>query len=506
MTHKHFTFAPGAGTSGAVFSRGCWSLLLFLAFLSPTLAMAWQPAWLGATSAGGDGYTLAHATKVAPNNDHYVTGQFSSTAKFSGTTLKSRGGSDIFLAKYTASGTLAWIVTAGGLSDDVGWGVDLDSDGNVYLTGWFTGDGTFNSVNNATKTVSGPGYTIFLAKYSSAGNLTWVQTGTVSDPSVYNFGFGVAVNSAAHTVYITALSQENTTFSSENGIVNTVSGPWTWHMVVAKYGTDGNFKWAQTNQGAPNTAPSGIAVDVNGNAYITGWLEDVTTFTSANGRNISVTGFSPAQSNLDYPCDAFLAKYDANGNALWVNHIGGYKAISSAVAVSPTGEVSLVGYIGNVNSSGEAMTTVTSQPPRKNYYLIDAFITDPYNPDLLIVTYTAAGVLETAYRIGHGGDESANGVAYDSKGDLYVVGIARQTPTIRANLFIRKYHCPTLLWEQKAGSSALWLPGGAPPAVSVGQTGAIYVVGGFQMWARFGPSTLTGHGSADMFVAQLAPQ
>src|SRR5664279_5110200 len=69
---------------------------LFLAFLSPTLAMAWQPAWVGATSAGGDGYTLAHSIKVAPNNDYYVTGEFSSTAKFSVTTLKSRGGSDIF--------------------------------------------------------------------------------------------------------------------------------------------------------------------------------------------------------------------------------------------------------------------------------------------------------------------------------------------------------------------------------------------------------------------------
>ncbi len=506
MTNKHFTSAPDAGTSGALFARACLRLLLLLAFLSPTVAMAWQPAWLGATSSGGDGYTLAHSIKVAPNNDHYVTGEFSSTAKFSSTTLKSRGGSDIFLAKYTASGSLAWIVTAGGTSDDVGRGVDLDSDGNVYITGWFTNSGTFDSVNQTTKTVSGTGDVIFLAKYSSAGNLAWVQTGTITDSSLESFGYGIAVNSAAHTVYITALSQTDTTFSSENGIVNTVPGVGTWHMVVVKYDTGGNFKWAQTNEASPNSVPSKIAVDVNGNAYVTGSLEDTTTFTSANGKDITVTGFSPAQTTGDYPIDAFLAKYDTNGNAVWVNHIGGYIATGSDVAVSPSGEVTLVGYVGNVNSSGEAITTVTSQLPRKNYYLIDAFMTDPYNKDLLIVTYTAAGVLETAYRIGHGGDEAASGVAYDSNGDLYVTGIARQTPTIRANLFIRKYHGPTLLWEQKAGSSALWVPGGATTAVSVGQTGAIYLAGGFQTWARFGPSTLTGHGSADMFVAQLASE
>lgn len=478
-------------------------LVLSLALLFTSAGIASTPPWAGAVSAGGYGYTLARAIKVAPNNDHYVTGEFSSSANFSGTTVNSRGGADIFLAKYTASGNLAWIVTAGGPGDDVGWGLDLDSDGNVYLTGWFTNRGTFDSADKATKTVSGVGNTIFLARYSSWGNLAWVQTGTVTDSSVFNFGYGVAVNSAADTVYITALSQGNTTFSSENGTMDTVLGVGTWHMVVAKYDTGGNFKWAQTNEGSPNSVPYGIAADGNGNAYVTGWLEDQTTFTSADGKDISVTGFSPAQTTADYPDDAFLVKYDANGNALWINHIGGYKAIGNAVAVSPSGEVTLVGYIGNLNDTGEATTIVTSQPPRKNYFLEDAYLTDPYNPDVLIVTYTSAGVLERAVRIGHGGDEDANGVAYDNIGNLYVVGIARQSPIIRANLFIRKYHDGNLEWQQKAESSALWISEGTPPAVSVGETGTIYVAGGFQHWARFGPSTLAGHGSADMFVAEL---
>ena len=59
-------------------------------------------------------------------------------------------------------------------------------------------------------------------------------------------------------------------------------------------------------------------------------------------------------------------KYDGNGNAQWVNHIGGYKGIGSDVAVSPSGDVSLVGFIGNINYgwTGGAETLVTSQPPR----------------------------------------------------------------------------------------------------------------------------------------------
>ena len=489
-------------STNRAFSR--LGLALLLTCVWPMLAIAATPPWTGAISAGGNGYTIAHAIKAAPGGGYYVTGQFDSTAYFSGTAVVSRGGPDIFLARYASSGKLQWIVTAGGPGDDQGWGLDLDSGGNVYLAGYFSDSGSFTSANKAHKTVQGSGYTIFLARYSPDGNLAWVQTGT-SNYGGLAYGYGVAVDSAANIVYLAALSQSNTMFSSENGIVNTVAGVPTWHMVLAQYGMDGNFHWAQTNEASPNSVPYGIAVDAAGNAYVTGWLEGETIFSSANGNDIAVGGFSPAQSNGDYPDDAFLAKYDKNGNALWVNHIGAYKAIGNGVAVSPSGEVSLVGFVGNFDSPGEASTIVTSQPPRKNYILNDLYITDPFNPDVLIATYNAAGVLERAFRIGHGGSETANGVTYDANGDLYVVGVSEQSPTIRANLFIRKYHGGTLEWQQKAESSALWNFLAATPALSVGSNGIIYVAGGYQHWARYGPSTLHGGGSSNMFVAQIAP-
>jgi len=484
--------------------------VLLLACLWPTLLIASPPPpWTGAISAGGDGYTIAQGIKAIGSIGYFVTGQFSSRAKFSGTTLYSRGGTDMFLAKYDRTGNLLWIVTAGGGGDDVGRSLDTDGENNVYVTGWFTDDATFSSVNGASKTIHGSGFTIFLARYSPDGNLAWVQTGTIDYSGYYNFGYGVAVDSAANNVYISALSQFNTTFSSDNGVSSTVSGVGTWHMVVAQYGTDGNFHWAQTNQANPNSVPSGIAVyhstgDSPGGAYVTGWLENQTIFSSANGNNINVDGFSPGQSTFDYPNDAFVAKYDQNGNAIWVNHVGGYKAIGNAIAVSAIGDVSLVGFIGNVDSPGQATTIVTSQPPRKNYFLNDLWLTYPYNPDALIVTYTAAGVLKKALRIGHDGSENATGVAYDSQDNLYVAGVSQQIPGDRAHLFLRKYDAAGLVWEQKAQSSALWSAPGSVPAVSIDDfDGMIYVAGGYQNWARFGPSTLTGHNPASMFVAEL---
>ena len=504
MTYRRFPQRSIVDISSTNRARNGLGMALLLACLWPMLAMAATPPWTGAISAGGLGNTIARAIKAAPGGGYYVIGQFDSTAYFAGTTLVPRGGADVFFARYASSGKLLWIVSAGGPGDDQGWGLDLDGSGNVYFTGTFSDSGTFVSANKTSKTVHGNGYTIFLARYSPDGILAWVQTGTIPYNGDYNFGYGVAVNSAANIVYISALSQSNTTFSSANGTVRTVGGAGTWHMVLAQYGTDGNFHWGQTNQGSPNSVPYGMAVDAAGDAYVTGWLEDETIFSSANGKDITINGFSPAQSNNDYPDDAFLAKYDKNGNALWVNHIGGYKAIGNSVAVSPSGEISLVGFVGNFNSPGEASTIVTAQAPPKNYIMNDAYITDPYNQDVLVATYTGAGSLVRAFRIGHGGSETANGVTYDANGDLYFVGVSEQSPTIRANLFVRKYHGGTLEWEQKAESSTLWNFLATTPALSVGSNGIIYVAGGYQHWARFGPSTLHGGGTSNMFVADMA--
>jgi hypothetical protein len=160
-----------------------------------------------------------------------------------------------------------------------------------------------------------------------------VQTGLAFVGGV-NYGFGIAVNSGADTVYLISVSQGDVAFSSANGTSNTVPGVWTWHMVLAKYDTAGNFQWGQVNEAAPNSIPDGVAVDAKDNAYVTGWLEDTTVFYSNNGHNITVTGFSPAQTTFDFPDDCFLAKYDKYGNARWVNLVGGYKCNGSTVAVS----------------------------------------------------------------------------------------------------------------------------------------------------------------------------
>jgi hypothetical protein len=484
-----------------------WASVLFCVIT--TTGFAQSPTWVSATSAGGTGSDIAWAVKVGPDNDQYVTGSFGGTAQFGGTTLVSAGGVDIFLAKYNGPGKLVWIVQSGGIADDSGQALAFDGSGNVYQTGSFSSSATFGSTNGSTITVTGNGITLFLAKYTSAGALVWVQTGAAPSPQENNpTGLGVAVNIAAGTLYVTGFAQDDTTFSSANGTVNVVPGVGTWHMILAKYDTSGNFLWGETNAASPNCIPSAVAVDAQDNAYVTGWLEDTTTFYSNNGANITVTGFSPAQTDTNYPDDAFLVKYDGNGNVQWVNHIGGYKGVGSYVAVSPGGDISLVGFIGNIyyGTPGEAETLVTSQPPGATVSLGGGVFTNPFNQDILIVTYDSAGVLKLADRRGGSDQEIATGMAYDLSGNLYVTGDYLDA-TGQITLFVEEFSGKELLWQRAAGNAAEWfgLNNGISPAVSVDSAGNIFVSGAYQGTASFGKIKLNSPGEYSIFLAELSP-
>ena len=504
------------------------------------------PAWASAASFGGGGSDVGQAVKVDRDGNRYVTGSFSTTAYFPARAgaqmdgdghnqqpasarkaLMSAGGTDIFLAKYDRSGTLKWLIQAGGPGDDSSFDLAFDAAGNVYVTGWFAGSATFHGLNSTAESVTGAGQTMFLAKYRPSGVLAWVQTGTTYD--TVNQGESVAVEPITGSIYVTGVTQGDTTFSSSNGTTHPVAGPETWHMVLVKYDTAGNFQWGQTNLAAPNSIPHGVAVDADNNAYVTGWMEGETIFSSSDGNDLTVEGFSgPVQNFPDFPNDAFVVKYDENGIVKWVNHIGGYKAIGTSIATSRDGKVSVTGFIGNIANSlpEQAATIVTSQPGGNNINLGGGQFTNPYNKDVFFATYDDEGVLLEARRFGGTQDEGGTGIAYDRRGNLIVAGGFQDTIRIDGrtltgkgsfNLFVAKFardegKCvpgnrtdePQLNWIK--GADGPFIMGGFEDGTRIGLTaqGDVLVTGGYQPTARFDGFKLTSAGLDDAFLALLS--
>jgi hypothetical protein len=479
---------------------------------------ATAPTWVSAAAGSRSDSGRGRAVRTNRFGDSCSTGYVSKFSDFFPCFAK--GGKDILIVGPT------WDAFSGGPGDDVGNDVAFDDSGNIYVAGWFTGSAAFagplcdcesgidciGSRFGSGVAVTGVGKTVFLAKYSGQGDVLWVQTGKALGD---NEGLGVAVDPGTGMVYLTGKGRGATTFSSANGSLHSVPGPNTWYMFLVKYDGNGNFQWGEWNQASLNSVGEKVALDTAGNPYVTGWFEGSTTFRSKDGHNLTLTGLSsPVQVAPDYPKDAFIVKYDSNGNAKWVNQLGGYKAEGIDIAASSDGKISITGFIGNINSGtpAQAVTIATSQPGGTNINLGGGSYTKPYNKDVFVATYNTAGVLLKASRYGGKGDDGGSGIAYDKGNNLYVDGVFEGTINIDGhvltgakplNLFVVKYAAAGgVAWTKKADG-----PGTddfeSNPRMTVSSTGTVQVTGGFTGTAIFDTFTIQSPGMENVFNATL---
>lgn len=103
------------------------------------------------------------------------------------------GGADIFLTKWSADGTKQWTKQWGTSKGAVGAAIAIDSNENIYVTGWTGTGGAFDGNTNAGS------FDIFLSKLSNDGTKQWTeQWGT----SGSDLGLSVAI-AGNDNIYVT---------------------------------------------------------------------------------------------------------------------------------------------------------------------------------------------------------------------------------------------------------------------------------------------------------------
>lgn len=118
----------------------------------------------------GDAFNeVAGGVAVDPAGNITMTGSFDLKIDFGQGEIKSTGESDIFVARFSPAGELAWARTYGADREDIGFGVAADASGNVVVTGWFEhivdfGGGAKASYGNRD---------VFLLKLDAAGRHVW---------------------------------------------------------------------------------------------------------------------------------------------------------------------------------------------------------------------------------------------------------------------------------------------------------------------------------------------
>ncbi|ODS38830.1 MAG: hypothetical protein A7315_11775 [Candidatus Altiarchaeales archaeon WOR_SM1_79] len=296
-------------------------------------------------SYGDEGYGVA----VDSNDNIIVTGY---TQSFGA------GGADVWTIKYDSSGNEIWNKTAGGSSYDVGYGVAVDSNDNIIVTGDTT---SFGIGSRDTWTI----------KYDSSGNQLWNKTeGTCC--LEYSQGRGVAVDSNDNII----VTGDTTSF----GI-----GYDVW---IIKYNSFGNQLWNKPIEWWTHSHGYGVAVDTNDNIIVTGYAtasEDVWTikcdpsgnqiWNKTASRNfdkgygvavdsynsIIVTGYTGG-SSIETK-DVWTIKYDSSGNEIWNKTAGGGSGdYGSGVAVDSNNNMIVTGYTYSFGAGDCDVWTIKYSP------------------------------------------------------------------------------------------------------------------------------------------------
>jgi cysteine-rich repeat protein len=218
------------------------------------------------------------------------------------------GDDDIWVGEYDTSGNQIFAETIAGPSDleDHGQDVDVDADGNAFVTGYvsdvdFVGD-------------------IWLRKYAPDGSEAWtILYDSASHGIDQGYGVAVAPDGSVGVAGVTALTAVN-------------DEVWLGHFASA----DGSLVWWKDFGGPAIKNDHGLGVDADSTgAFIVCGYKTVT----------------------DVDTDIWVRKWDGGGNVIWTQNFAGMGAdrdTAFGVAVDGNDDVAVVGEIRQMtNNDGD---------------------------------------------------------------------------------------------------------------------------------------------------------
>ncbi len=254
---------------------------------------------------GTGGYENAFGVAIGAGGNVFVVGD--TDASFSGATNPDPGNADAFVTRLNpSSGARLWTKQLGAIGNDTAYGIAVDASGNADIGG--STEGALSGSSSGLKDA-------FIAQYAPSGAQNWVKQFGSSNPDEIK---AIAVDASGNIFVAGQMDMSLTITNSDPG-----------DAFVAKYSASGARTWlSQFGSGADDVA-SGIAVDANGNAYVSG---------QTDGSLPDNTGAGST--------DAFLTKFDANGARQWIKQIGTASTdVSFAATVADNGaSVVMSGY------------------------------------------------------------------------------------------------------------------------------------------------------------------
>jgi hypothetical protein len=344
--------------------------------------------------------------------------------------------------KYSSAGVPLWTNLyhgpPGPLGPDAAFAIAVDSSGNVVVTGLSNGYGV---PDYGTIKYSGAGIPLWTNRYDGPGDSFDIAKGVAVDGSGNVFVTGPSAGSAGNLDYAT--------------IKYSGAGAPVW---TNRYNGPGNG----------NDVANAIAVDGNGNVFVT-------------GHSVGSAG------NFDYA----TIKYSAAGAPLWTNRYDGPANghdLANAIAVDGNGNVLVSGYSTNTTGGYDYVTisyTSAGVPQWTNRYNArGSELASDWVPHKTLAVDRNGNVFVTGNSAATNGFFDYVTVAYSSAGAplwtnrfflgayVYVYGVAVDP---NGNVFVA---AGDVALAYSGGGTLLWTNAAAAFAIAVDRNGNVFVTGG----------------------------
>jgi hypothetical protein len=279
----------------------------------------------------------------------------------------------------------------------------VDASGNIYISGEFTGSQDFDP-GSGTATLNGANGSMFLAKYSAAGNYLWaIAIG--GDNSLRESPTAIALDGNGNVIVAGMFwwSGSGTDFDPGSGTVRLKGNHF-----VAKYSTSGahisSFGLTlnpPSGSGSLSWLLTGLNTDGGNSMYVTCRLNGTVDFNPGKQTN-----------NLSGTNEIAIAKYSSTGAFQWAKKFVGANTHYAQVQtiLDASGNVYLAGgFIGTVDFDPGAGTANLTAPGQNN-------------DNAFVAKYSATGAYQWAFRAGSTRPCRVHSLALNAGGDLLITG------------------------------------------------------------------------------------
>jgi hypothetical protein len=357
-------------------------LFLYFLIIISFRGFSQQPAFEWVSQCGNPPNTSDTKTVLAAGQEgqFYLAGEFLDTTQFGEKMLISSGGTDIFLAKYTAEGNPVWAIKIGASDYDYVQKVYTDPDGNVIMAGYFYGD-TQIGPDHYTSFGS---QDIFIAKFSPDGAFLWSRrAGGQSADFVSDLAHDGAQNVIITGYYYNSLNFDDTTLISSGSS----------DIFIAKFNAEGDLLWATSAGGSSSDQSRSASCDPEGKILVSGsFYYDIT---------LGDTTISTVN-----PVGAFVARYFPDGTLDRAFQLEGtYLSTENYVEPDQDGGFYLSGNFSETINFGDT-----------------SFEAGEFNQDIYLAKYNSALELVWARHAFSIASDQVIGVIADQDDNVYLTG------------------------------------------------------------------------------------